>query len=515
MPLGADLIDRGYFPREVPPTFTSSSLAAVAVTPSLSAFNASYQDEPATRPARHNLARPNGLRRPLSIPNPIHYLQLCGVLDANWAQIQAQLNKSSIASSSPVQASGPRAFEPKHSDSADRRTLSRAGARYLLKADIQSFYPSVYTHSVPWAFHTKPVAKARRRDMSLVGNAIDRVLQNSQDAQTLGIPIGPDASWVIAECLMAAVEDELRTRLTTFQGHRYLDDFEFVFGSLSDAESALGDLQEILSHYELMLNPTKTKIVELPSPVEESGIAELRRWEFRDGGVAQRNDLRAYFDRVAELVSENQGGNIASYAIGRLSSEDIDETAWPILESQLLQLLVAEPSCAQQVAIAMSMMTASGHSPTTSAITNATERLAVRHAALGHGSEIAWALWISIANGARVTECAAAAVSKMEDSLVALLALHANSIGYVSGGLDTSVWSQFMTPPDLRRENWLLAYEASVQGWLSSPSGADHISEDAFFSNLRSQGVRFYDTRALTVSSDSSQAFASGGGGGY
>ena len=32
------------------------------------------------------------------------------------------------------------------------------GARYILKTDISQFYPSVYTHSIPWALHGKAIA---------------------------------------------------------------------------------------------------------------------------------------------------------------------------------------------------------------------------------------------------------------------------------------------------------------------------------------------------------------------
>jgi hypothetical protein len=37
-----------------------------------------------------------------------------------------------------------------------------AGARYALVTDISSYFPTVYTHTIPWALHTKPVAKANK-----------------------------------------------------------------------------------------------------------------------------------------------------------------------------------------------------------------------------------------------------------------------------------------------------------------------------------------------------------------
>jgi hypothetical protein len=34
---------------------------------------------------------------------------------------------------------------------------------YLFKTDITDCYASIYTHSVAWAIHTKPIAKKKRK----------------------------------------------------------------------------------------------------------------------------------------------------------------------------------------------------------------------------------------------------------------------------------------------------------------------------------------------------------------
>jgi len=513
--LGIDLLSRGYFPREVPPTFGTEQFASFVADVGLDKLSAAHKKEDPTRLARHNLARPGGLRRTLSIPNPIHYVLLSKVVQGGWRQFRSHVSKSKIGASRPVPASSRRAFAPAESNTADIRALSRIGARYLLKADIQNFYPSIYAHSVPWSLHGKATAKANPRNNSYLGNRLDTAIRGMQDRQTIGIPIGPDASWLIAECIMSSVEQEFAQQVPNVMGYRYIDDYELAFGSLSEAESALGILQEVLAAYELNLNPRKTEIIELPDSIEDIGIVELRRWRFRNSGIAFKNDLRAYFDKVAELVNRDRGGNAASYAIARIRTMEIDEGAWPLLEALMLQLLVSEPSCALQVGVALSSLSEAGHTPTVDAISEASARIAVRHAPLGHGSEIAWALWMSIAHRARITNSAAEAVSKMDDSLVALLALHAQSEGLIESELDTSLWEQSMSGEELRGEKWLLAYEASVRGWLPSLDGVDHVGSDRFFDKLRRNDVRFYDSSAMTISADSPQAMSIGGGGGY
>ena len=59
------LLEKGYFPRELPPPFNTRAFGTFAAN-STTAWPKSRW----TRCARHNLARPGGLRRPLGIPNP-------------------------------------------------------------------------------------------------------------------------------------------------------------------------------------------------------------------------------------------------------------------------------------------------------------------------------------------------------------------------------------------------------------------------------------------------------------
>jgi len=146
-----------------------------------------------------------------------------------------------------------------------------------------NFYPSIYTHSIPWALNTKTIAKANIKNANLPGNDIDKALREGQEGQTMGIPIGCDTSWVLAECILTRIEEGLRARLGTVRGHRFNDDFELAFRSASDAEKGLGALQEALADFELSVNPRKTLICDLPDLIESSGVNELRRWEFGRG----------------------------------------------------------------------------------------------------------------------------------------------------------------------------------------------------------------------------------------
>ena len=126
------------------------------------------------------------------------------------------------------------------------RAAARATGKIILHTDVSRFYNSIYTHSIPWALHTKLIAKQRRRDYTLLGNRLDRALRNMQDGQTMGIAIGPDASLIISEIVLAAIDESFQ-KSGRVRGLRYVDDYELVFSSTSEAEDGLARLGTDLS----------------------------------------------------------------------------------------------------------------------------------------------------------------------------------------------------------------------------------------------------------------------------
>jgi hypothetical protein len=124
-----DLLEKGYFPRELPPPFQTASFAAYAPVHAGTWGKAKW-----TRCVRHNLARPGGLRRPLGIPNPISYYRLAELLVSNWATIRALTWTHRLSASRPyVMKTSPRAVVPRYryAELPRLRALRRRAARYL------------------------------------------------------------------------------------------------------------------------------------------------------------------------------------------------------------------------------------------------------------------------------------------------------------------------------------------------------------------------------------------------
>lgn len=134
---------------------------------------------------------------------------------------------------------------------------------YVFHADITDCYASVYTHSVAWAMHGKATAKAKKRDLSLIGNAIDIRLQNMQHGQTNGIPQGSVLMDLIAEMVLGYADLDLSERLakagiTDFQVLRYRDDYRIFVNDTRAGELILKTLTEVLIGLGLKLNASKT-----------------------------------------------------------------------------------------------------------------------------------------------------------------------------------------------------------------------------------------------------------------
>ena len=493
MPTLENIISRGYFPRELPPPFTSSSFGTFSVSNHSSLLSLFQRHHEPGKLLSHNLARSGSLRRKLGVPNPIYFYQLASFIIDNWQTLHSNASRSRFSLTSPVDGTLSRAIERQYSltERPIRRAQLRSTSRYILHADISRFYPSIYTHSIPWAMHTKSVAKADRSNR-LIGNNLDRLVRNAQDAQTLGIPIGPDTSLLIAEIILGAIDVELSQRAIV-NGFRYMDDYEFGFMTLSEAEESLAIFQEVLNAYELALNPNKTKIIKLPMPTDSLAISELRSFGFRASIAGQESDILRYFDRAFVLSNESPEEGILKYAISRLSGEEFHLSNWGLLENLLCQCFMAEPGAIAFVLNQMLRYMELGCNIDRDRVGHALDRTICQHAPLGHGSEVAWALWSHLALTMPISAQSVRVGLEMNDSIVALLLLDANLKGLLPADSDFTALQAVMSQEDLYGEHWLLSYEANVKGWLPSADVVDHVAADTCFSLLKRNGVHFYD----------------------
>ncbi|EPM8193442.1 RNA-directed DNA polymerase [Yersinia enterocolitica] len=134
---------------------------------------------------------------------------------------------------------------------------------YLFETDITDCYGSIYTHSIAWAVETKEVAKGNH-STTLLGNFIDRAIQQMQFNQTNGIPQGSVLMDFIAEIILGYIDETVGLKLSEihisdYKILRYRDDYRIFVNNPSDGEIILKTLADVMSEIGFRLNSSKTK----------------------------------------------------------------------------------------------------------------------------------------------------------------------------------------------------------------------------------------------------------------
>lgn len=146
--------------------------------------------------------------------------------------------------------------------------------------DITDCYPSVYTHTISWALHDETVAKANRKDHTLLGNRLDHLLQCVSYGQTSGIPQGSRIMDFIVEILLKYADYLLseqlkKMKISHYQIIRYRDDYRIFGDSGEEVGEILKQLTLVLAHLSLKINSKKTQ---LSSDVIGSAVKEDKKY---------------------------------------------------------------------------------------------------------------------------------------------------------------------------------------------------------------------------------------------
>ena len=490
-----DLMTRGYFPdRAIPPVNALGIVAALAdmrlhIAPIMSELLKKKSGTPRSRCITHSVPKRKHLRRSLSIPNPLHHFMVSDEIASNWKKLNSFCSQSPLSLSVPT-VSTTRALV--HRRDLNQMPVFRAqksiGSRYLLRTDIARFYPSIYTHSIPWALHGKTAARADKKFV-LLGNRLDLWTRETQDKQTGGIPIGPDTSFLIGELIGTALDLELIKKMPTLRGVRSVDDYYLYFNSVAAAESALATLHEIARKFELEINDPKTEIIELPDTLEPAWKSELRSLSIRPSGQPQVTDLLSLFDRAFERARLFPSDNVLTYAAKQVLGADITAENWQVCEALLLKAALSEPTMLSVLEDVYEKFAA--YYTDSGPVTETLESICGYHAPLQQGNEVAWALWLAKKLGISISKTLGDKIARVDDDIVALVALDLIEEGLLQTS-NLNLWRGFANSANLYEEHWLLAYEAQMHGWLSTDQKPDYVAADPFFSILQNHGVRFY-----------------------
>lgn len=491
------LVSRGYFCEELPPPFQTDVFGSKCHTvlkyyQSLAKIE--KEDIKETGAVRYSIPKVGMHRRQNGIPNPVHQLHLSDVIVSQWMEITKIYQKSTFSVSIPkIDKKGKRAIIQlgRFDLFKDKCIEASFDKFYELKLDISKYFSSIYTHSIPWAIHTKKVAKARRRDNSLLGNMLDKALQYGQFAQTKGIPIGTDTSRIIAEIIGCAIDETFRNKLKKEniepRGHRFVDDIHFFFSSRQEAETALKIYQTILHEYSLELNEDKTEIKSTPCCFENNWNQIISGSHIRNFKPdIQRSDLKNFVNLLISLSIRYPKDSVIKYGVRRLQSQKIYRSNWGLFEALLYKLAISEPSILPNL---LAILLQNKIYVSIKKLQKFISAILDQNIFKANHFEVSWALWFAKTFKIKVPQKNAQQIIDARDVISSLIILDLNHSKLISGKLRLRDLTNEFTKENLTGEYWLLIYEAAYKGWIpKSP-----ISLISFFEKLEKLNIYFYD----------------------
>ncbi len=505
------LLRKGYFPKELPPPFTTKYFAE-----NFDSIEKSWNDTKSnlgrtnpgitnekyktSRCVSYSLPKGNFSRRNVEIPNPFHHSILCKTICDNWTEIDDFCKKSAISLSRPIiNEKGSRAVIPMKSFNAFKTEclIASYDKMYELKTDISWFYPTIYTHTIAWALHEKKAVK-KNKSLDLLGNKLDFDIRNCKHGQTTGILIGPDTSHIIAEIVSCGIDLLLLKELGSIKGYRYYDDVYFYFTNREEAEKGLKTLQYILTDFQLSINEEKTDITKFPSTFDENWVTQISSYKFRNNikkeetarAREQKTDIERYFRLALYYANEYPEDAVLEYAMRRVKNVPIMNENWNLFESLILKAAILNPLLLMDI---IPLLIAYLRLVNIDKICNVVEEIIKNHAPMGHSFEISWALWLAKTFNIKIQKYLSDNIFKSNDVIPILMALDLKSNDLIEPTSDLSpIIESIVNEDSLFEEKWLLVYESIIHEWLP-PITPNPLETNEYFKILKEHNVRFYD----------------------
>ncbi len=492
------LLGHGFFAPELPGCFTSESLSLNRASLSL-VFGAIPQIR--GRPAYQRFIsdkatfyypRFRNTDRVHSVINPISFFFLSKAISERYADLQKLERKSKYSiSRSFFDWMGNRAIRRPPFDSRDE-FISRVSTRfeYTVTADIRSFYHAIYTHSIPWAIHGKAFAK-KDRDLSHYGNEIDLLVRNAQGGQTVGLPVGPDTSRVLAEVIASAIDVSLNVHLkrNSNDASRFVDDFTFGCNSVSEGQRIIAEVRRAVGHFELDISQEKTGVH------ETNHLAYVGWQEYIKDNLpktATKAEFEKFFYVCHRMAREHANLNIDKFATNFCRKLFIAANDWGYLQEHLISTYRKNSTTIDSMVETFILRQSIKGDVDLNALTDFCESRLPLLAEQQRTGEVIWLLYMCLRLKITLSAKCLDVFFRFPNSLVAILILSLEKSGFIKGRIDQIHWDKFANSDGLRSDMWLYAYEVGVRGWQTSGSN-EFVSSDPFYSALSRFGVRFVD----------------------
>tara|TARA_R110002126_G_scaffold289763_3_gene445432 strand:- start:3098 stop:4819 length:1722 start_codon:yes stop_codon:yes gene_type:complete len=534
------LLEKGYLPKELPPPFNSKSFANKnryikakwdniistekaqkrGETKSIAKkrFQDKYGKYNSSQLAIYSLAKGIYSRRKLGVPNPKQFSDLSKAIIDNWSLLRNTYKLSKYSESTPIEARARRAVRTKSTswNNFKFQLIEKSFDKKIqLTLDISQFYPTIYTHSIPWAILGKEKAKKmfkiansdQVRWQSLLRTSkdaktyrsadfIDTLVRNCNDRQSVGLSIGPDTSLILAEVIANRIDEEIEKRLSSIPhtGSRYYDDYYFYLNNRNEAENALKIIQQVLYEFQLETNENKVGINKLPFKYIEDWSEQFDRFNF---DKVDKYELRNYFSILHNTISNYPKNSswIIGYALKqfKLGNTVIEEENWDFFLSFILQTLLIDSSTIDVIFEIIFIYKIYLDNKSKQKIKHVLISIIEEHLTLNHSFEVSWSLWMLITFRVNCPKKLVESILESKDSFSKLLCLHLIEETLYDGRKpNLNKLKEEIKISSSIGENWLLIYETVAKEWIEYDN-VNEVLDNDYFALMLNYDVSFYD----------------------
>jgi len=494
------LVRYGYFPKELPPCFTTKDLSdhIADVIRALSCFNPQY-----SIPLTYSGFKSEISRRQFAIPNPYYFCKAVDVIVRRESEIKPHFSKSKNSLRAPIEKKpkDDESYAVRSSSMADTRNLVEKlyqNNRFELLLDISSFFGSIYTHSIPWAIHGINTAK-KDSSNALVGNELDSCMRAMNYRQTNGILIGNDISRIISEIVLCAVDEKIQKRFPKVGFCRFVDDYFFYTEDGSEIHQIIAAVRNELAVYQLNLNESKVHINESPFLFGKAWYADMMQ--------AINLNSNDFLSWMIDKYNRTRDPALLKYGLKVIDARKFSPSnQWDTIQSRILNIWVRYPFLAEPI---LPLLWNNRKQLKKSTLKTAINSVIDQSIILQQDLELVWAIWFIKVFDIQISQQTAVRILRSGNDLAIIILLDVLSSRKMTSKQiiheELKSLCAELKEVDCDDEGkcgrlayssrWLLSYEAERENHFDSTGETfEFFRKDDFFKKLIRYNIKFYDS---------------------
>ena len=294
-------------------------------------------------------------RRNIHLVHPLFQSLICLEISRNWRSVQKWLSRQTYSLDEiRIGSNFPRAIKGINFQvHIAKKAFIEGTSDWVVKTDISRFYPAIYTHSIPWAAYGKEnVKKQMTQYNGSLADRLDALIRGCNRNQTVGIPIGPETSRIIAETISSRIDREFSAIINNLRKvpgirrectDRLQDDWFVGVQRLEDAEFVLSAISEAYREYGLEINGSKTSINRVLETPGSRWIGEIGAFLSHRPGPIRGARLRELLALCLRLQIKFTNEPIITYVLSVVEGNPLANDDVEIVESFLLKAAIVSP----------------------------------------------------------------------------------------------------------------------------------------------------------------------------